>query len=544
MDRGRKHLRSLSAKLASALVVSVLAFQGGLGVVGALYQRADLNQVTSQGADRIADVVRLSVRDAMLRNDRDQLREIMRSIAREPGVVRLRVFDKSGEIDWSTEATEIGAMVDKRAEQCTACHAGDAPFQRLERTDRIRVFRPAGGGPRVMGVIMPVENEPACSAAACHFHPAEQKVLGVLDVQVSLAEADGVFAASLWRTAGGILLSVAAVTVVAVLFVVIWVERPVRALLEGTRRVADGVLDKPIAYDSGGEMAFLARSFNDMTRRLQEAMQVIRHYNETLELKVEEKTRELKSAQEHLLRMERMATIGRLAAIMAHEINNPLAGIRTYAKLLMKRADRAAAAAGGTAADDEGRRHLELIESEAARCGEIVKGLLQFSRKKPLVAEPNDLNTLAEEAMRLVQHRLDLQSVDVRRRYAAGPLSFQCSGQQIVQALLALFINACEAMPGEGVLTVETGAEEGGVWVRVRDSGVGMDAETQARIFEPFFSTKEDAHGVGLGLSVVENIVARHGGRVDLESSPGQGAAFTLHFPPSPPPAAAEDEES
>jgi len=543
MDRGRKHLRSLSAKLASALVLSVLLFQGGLGVVGALYQRADLNQVTSQGADRIADVVRLSVRNAMLRNDREQLREIMRSIAREPGVARLRVFNKTGEINWSTEAGEIGTLVDKRAEQCTACHAGDAPFQRLDRPDRIRVFRPTGGGPRVMGVIMPVENEPACSAADCHFHPTGQTVLGVLDVQVSLAEADAVFAAGLWRTAGGILLSVTAVTLVAVLFVVVWVERPVRALLEGTRRVADGVLDKPILYDSGGEMAFLARSFNDMTRRLQEAMQVIRHYNETLEQKVEAKTRELKSAQDHLLRMERMATIGRLAAIMAHEINNPLAGIRTYAKLLMKRADRASAASGAPP-DDEGRRQLELIESEAARCGEIVKGLLQFSRKKPLVAEPNDLNILAEEALRLVQHRLDLQSVDVRRHFAPSPLMLQCSGQQIAQALLALFINACEAMPGDGALTVETGAEEGGAWVRVRDTGVGMDAETQARVFEPFFSTKEDAHGVGLGLSVVESIVARHGGRVDLESAPGQGTAFTLHFPLSPPATAADDEEA
>ncbi len=531
----RRRLQGLSIKLAVALVGSVLCFQGGLGVLGAFYQRADLKDVLFQSADRTADVVRRSVRSAMLRNDREQLYEIMGNVAREPGMVRLRVFNESGGIAYSTEASEIGRLVDKRAEQCVACHAADAPFQRLNRHDRIRIFSAPGVPGRVMGVIAPIENEPGCSQAACHYHPADRRVLGVLDVTVSMRDVDRVFRASLWRAVGGILLSVAAVTVVAVLFVLIWVERPVKSLIEGTRRVADGVLDEPIPIAHRDEIGVLARSFNDMTRRLKEAMQVIRHYNETLEQKVEEKTGELRNAQEHLLRVERMATIGRLAAIVAHEINNPLAGIRTYAKLLQKRADKHP----GTL-DDDSRCDLEFIESEAARCGEIVKGLLQFSRRKNLVIEENDLNALAEEALRLVQHRLQLQAVDVRRHLAADLPRFWCNGQQVVQALLAVLINACEAMPGEGTLTVSTGPEPGGLWLSVQDTGVGMDRATLERVFEPFFSTKEDAHGVGLGLAVVDNIVTHHGGSVEATSEPGRGATVTLHFPvkpPEPPPA-------
>lgn len=537
MLKGRWLMRSLAVKLAAALAAAVLLFQGGLGFLGAFYQQRDLVQITSHQADRVADVVRRSARSAMLHNDQEQLHQIMADIADQPSFVRLRIFDSSGEIDWSTDAQEVGKVVDKRAEQCTACHAANEPFHRLDSRDRIRIFEPQRGAGRVMGVIMPVENEPACAAAACHVHPRDQKVLGVLDVQVSLKEADRVFHASLWRTAWGILLSLLAVTAVSVLFVLFWVERPAKTLLEGTKRVADGVLDQPIPIHGEDELGVLAHAFNDMTRRLREAMQVIRHYNETLEQKVEEKTRELKAAHEHLLKVERMATIGRLAAIMAHEINNPLAGIRTYAKLLMKRADR------GLPTDaEEGRRQLELIESEAARCGEIVKGLLHFSRQKPLNPEPNDLNDLAGEALRLVEHRLALQSVDVRRSFAPEPLTLLCNGQQVVQALLALLINACEAMPGEGTVTVETGAQGEEVWVRVRDTGAGIDAATKERIFEPFFSTKEDAHGVGLGLSVVENIVTRHGGRIDVESAPGQGSAFTLRFPLAPPPEAPEPQ--
>lgn len=530
MSGGGWLTRSLSVKLAAALVAAVLLFQGGLGLLGAYYQQRDLVGITSHSADRAADVVRRSARSAMLHNDTAQLHQIMADIASQPGFVRLRIFDGAGEIDWSTDTNEVGKVVDKRAEQCTACHAANEPFHRLESKERIRIFEPEGGGGRVIGVIMPVENEPACSAADCHVHPADQKVLGVLDVQVSLREADRVFQANLARTAWGVLLSVLAVTAVAVLFVLFWVQRPARTLFDGTRRVAEGVLDQPVPVHGEDELGEVTRSFNDMTRRLREAMQVIRHYNETLEQKVEEKTRELKAAHEHLLKVERMATIGRLAAVMAHEINNPLAGIRTYAKLLMKRADKGLPADG-----EEGRRQLELIESEAARCGEIVKGLLHFSRQKPLNPEPNDLNQLAEEALRLVEHRLALQSVDVRRVFCPAPLPFLCNGQQVVQALLALLINACEALPGEGTISVETGSAGEQVFVRVRDTGAGMDAATRERIFEPFFSTKEDAHGVGLGLSVVENIVTRHGGRVEVESAPGTGSAFTLHFPPTPP---------
>ena len=535
---GRWRFGGLTFKLAAALIGTVVVISGSLCYVSAYYHRQALERLMVQEADRVTDVVRRSTRFAMLNNSRGDLYKIMDSIGTQPGIDRLRIYNEQGLVTYSTDKAEIGHSVNRKAEACFACHQKGRPFSRPNRPDRIRIFR-APNGARVVGVINAIHNEAACYNAPCHFHPSNQKILGVLDVDVSLRDVDATIASLKNRALVGGVINFVIVSLVSFLFVFLLVDRPLKAVIAGTRRVADGDMDHPIPVRSRDELGELSQSFNDMTRRLKEAMEVVRHYNRTLQSKVEEKTAELRQAQEHMLRIDRMATLGRLAAVIAHEINNPLSGIRTYAKLLQKRAVRE------PGVGEEERRYLELIESEATRCGEIVNSLLQFSRKSPIKLEPQDISGLTAEGLRLVRHRLDLQSVTVNTHLPEGLPRIHCSGQQVIQALLAVFINACEAMPSEGTLTVSTGSEEGekGVWVRVADTGVGIDSETMEHIFEPFFSTKEEVHGVGLGLAVVYSIVQRHGGRIDVESTVGKGSAFTLHFPVLPPQAGASQKE-
>ncbi len=535
---GRWRFPGLTFKLAVALIGTVVVISGSLCLLSAYFHRRALERLMVQEADRVTDVVHRSTRFAMLNNSRDEIYKIMDSIGTQPGIVRLRIYDEQGLVVYSTDKAEIGHSVDKKAEACFACHQEGQPLTRLNRPDRVRVFREPTGG-RVVGVINAIDNEPACYNAPCHYHPSNQQILGVLDVDVSLKDVDSTIAGLRNRALIGVAFNVLIVALVAFLFVFILVDRPLKAVMAGTRRVADGDMDHPILVRSRDELGALAQSFNDMTRRLKEAMEVVRHYNRTLQSKVEEKTAELRQAQEHMLRIDRMATVGRLTAVIAHEINNPLSGIRTYAKLLQKRAIKE------PGVGEEEHRYLELIESEATRCGEIVNSLLQFSRKSPIKLEPQDISGLTAEALRLVRHRLDLQSVTVNTHLQERLPRIHCSGQQVIQALLAVFINACEAMPSEGTLIVSTGSEEGekGVWVRVEDTGVGIDSETLEHIFEPFFSTKEEVHGVGLGLAVVYSIVQRHGGRIDVESTVGKGSEFTLHFPVLPPQAGASPKE-
>ena len=528
--------RGLTLKLLLALVGAMVLITAGQGLYSALQTRRGLERSAYRSADRIADVVRRSTRASMVRNNREQIQEVMDNIAAGPasgpGIVRMRIFNKEGQIIYSTDKAEIGRAVDNRSDPaCKACHTQGMPLVRLSPSERMRVFREADGS-RTLGVIVPVENEKACSGADCHAHDPSQRVLGVLDVNTSLKEADRATAASLEQSFVALLVSGAVGAAVAILFVLLMVRRPISQLMEGTRRVAGGDLDHVIRVDTRDEMGVLAAAFNDMTRRLKEAMQVVHHWNETLQRRVSEKTQELQRAQEHLLKVERMATLGRLAAIIAHEINNPLAGIRTYARLLQKRGGRP-----DHVMDEEDLRCLSLMESEAARCGDIVMGLLQFSRKEPIHLERHGISQLAEEALRLVKHRLDLQNLEVRKNFAPDLPELSCNGQQVVQAIIAVLINASEAMPTEGTLEVGTGADEDGkgVWVRVKDTGVGMDEKTLENIFEPFYSTKEETRGVGLGLAVVYGIVQRHGGRTEVQSQPRQGSTFTLHFPLEPP---------
>jgi two-component system NtrC family sensor kinase len=268
-----------------------------------------------------------------------------------------------------------------------------------------------------------------------------------------------------------------------------------------------------------------------MTGELKRANDEINQWAKTLESRVDEKSTELKQAQEHILKVERMASIGKLAAIVAHEINNPLAGILVYSKLLLKKLGKNGAESRGP---EEFKQHLSMIASESARCGDIVKSLLHFSRQTKANLEPNDINEIIRESARLVQHKIDLMSIRTDIRLDKNIRSIVCDSQQIKQALVALIINACEAMKAEeGVLAIESRrvVEQERIEIRVADNGIGMDEETKKHIFEPFFTTKEQGKGVGLGLAVVYGIVNGHAGEIEVESVPGEGTAFIISLP-------------
>jgi two-component system NtrC family sensor kinase len=271
-----------------------------------------------------------------------------------------------------------------------------------------------------------------------------------------------------------------------------------------------------------------------MAQELQRANAELVEWAQTLERRVEEKTAELRQAQDQMIRVERMASLGKLAAVVAHEINNPLASVVTYSKVLLR---RYAARANENAESKESLGILEAIASESARCGEIVSNMLLFARRSGSRMEPTNVNQVIERSLFLIKHKMDLAQVKGELDLSSTLPEIMCDPAQIEQALLALCINAVEAMPHGGTLTLRTGpTEAGGVCVTVEDSGVGMDAQVRAHIFEPFFTTKGDGEGkgLGLGLAVVYGIVQRHDGAIDVASDPGQGTRFTVVLPAAP----------
>jgi len=521
--------QTLSVKLNLLLLGAMVVIFTLLGYVNVRLHRQHLEQNTLAAAERISDVIKQGTTDYMLRNDREGLYRSIKTMASEPGIEKIRIFDQEGRITYTTNAAEQNHAVDKTAEACYGCHAQSQPLARLNRPDRFRIYR-NGGGHRVLGVITPIENQLACSNAACHAHPAEQQILGVLDTNLSLATADVQLAESSRRmkvyTAGALLL----IAVMSWFFVWKIVGRPVQALRRGTEHLAAGDLGYQIAAGSNDEIGELARSFNDMSSQLKKEHNENVAWTHTLEERVDQKTRELKRAHEHALHTEKMASIGKMAAVLAHEINNPLSGILTYAKLLRKWVDHDD---GGQSQKKDICDSLDLIASESRRCGDLVKNLLTFSRTTPMNLQATNLNQIIHQSLRLIQHQVDLAGIQVQPQLEPDLPPVLCDGAQIEQVLLALMVNAMDAMPQGGNLWLTTRADEANnaVNVIVRDDGTGIPADILARLFEPFLTTKETGRGVGLGLAISRSILERHNGSIEVQSEPGRGTTFTITLP-------------
>jgi two-component system, NtrC family, sensor kinase len=521
--------RSLSAKLIALLLAALLASFSLFGFLNIRLHRTHLENATLRSAERVGDTLKRSMSYYMLHNDRTGLVEMMETISGQPGIVRVRVFDREGRINYSTDQHEVNQQYDRDAETCSGCHAQN-PVATHVNGNRFRVYKAESS--RVVGVITPIENQPACSNAACHAHPASQQILGVLDTNLSLAEADANLAQDTWRMAAYTGLAVLLISFLCCLFVWRVVDEPIHVLEAGTRRLGAGELGYQIPITSHDEVGELAESFNGMSRQLLDARVEITAWAHTLEDRVEQKTKELKRAHEHVLQVEKMASIGKLAAVLAHEINNPLSGILTYAKLMRKWLDNDKSYENGPHRK-EVADCLDLIAAESRRCGDLVKNLLTFSRVAPLNIQTTDINNVVERTIRLVEHQLDLRTIQLQLELSDRLPLVQCDPAHIEQVLLALIMNAIDAMPRGGNLWLRTAffPESGEIEIQVRDDGVGIAPDLLPRIFDPFLTTKETGQGVGLGLAISRSIVERHCGRISVESELGRGTTFFVVLP-------------
>jgi two-component system NtrC family sensor kinase len=491
-------------------------------------QRAQVEGLVALSADRLADMARRATHDEMLRNDAEGLRRVVASIGAQEGVTRIRVYNKEGRVRVSSLPAEEGTLVPIHSEECIACHAGPQPKAGLDRRDRIRMLRAPEGG-RILGIITPIYNEPACTA--CHVHPASQRVLGVLDVRLTMAQADSMVRASERQLTYGLLATGTAVVGLSFLLLWAFVLRPVRRLRSAMERAGEGDLSARVPVRTGDEMGELVRSWNEMSGDLQRAREDLEGLNRTLEDRVVEKTRQLEQTHRQMVVVEKMASLGKLAAVVAHEINNPLAGIRTYARLLRRQFAGQAAAPPTPEQAAETDRILQMVDGEAGRCGDIVRNLLAFSRQNGARLAEEDLAPIVERCQMLLKHQAEMLGVALETRVPPGLPRIVCDAAQVEQMLLALVMNALEATPAEGRVTVEAAPDGDGVKVMVADTGLGIPKEHLDRIFEPFFTTKEAAKGVGLGLAVVYGIVNGHHGHIEVRSEPGQGTTFTIYMP-------------
>jgi len=485
-----------------------------------------LTQTRYQTSYNISDIIKKSTRYSMLLNRREDVHQIINTLRSETGVEEIRIYNKQGIIIFSTNPAEIFKKVDLTAEACIGCHNSSVPLQSLTNQNKIRVYKNSENK-RVLGLINPILNESDCSNADCHAHPPKVRILGVLDVGVSLEQLDLIIQSSTRRVILTSALIVVVISFFSGLFISVLINKPIKKIREGIEAVGKGNLDYKIEVNTKNELGQMARRFNEMSTNLDEAYKEIKNWSETLNDKVNEKTEEIKNIYIQVNHIEKLASLGKLSATVAHELNNPLAGILTYSKLITKKLQ----ASNKNLEYTEIIEYLELISHESARCGQIVKDLLIFSHSERDEFAKENLINIIYHSITVIKHHLEINGITLIKDYPELPIEIYCSENKIQQALISLLINSIEAMPNGGKIILNLTHEKDNIVFRIIDEGTGIKDKDLPHIFEPFYSTKVSSSGTGLGLAVAYGIITNHQGKIEVEKTSSQGTTFKIILP-------------
>ncbi len=282
------------------------------------------------------------------------------------------------------------------------------------------------------------------------------------------------------------------------------ITKPIRLLVSASNKFAKGDLNHRVEYRNKDEIGELGTAFNYMLDSIKERDERLKEYT-----------------KQEIMKSERLAMVGQLAAGVAHEINNPLGSILIYSHLLLEDLEK----------EDPRRGNLEKIVNQATRCKKIVKGLLDFSRQTEPEIKPSDINTIVTEVLSLVERQAMFHNIKVIKKLLPDVPTILLDKNQIQQVLMNIILNAAEAMDGQGKLIVETSSDEEYARIKFTDTGCGISEENMKKLFQPFFSTKETGHGTGLGLSISYGIIRKHNGKINVCSEIGKGSTFTIVLP-------------
>jgi signal transduction histidine kinase len=390
----------------------------------------------------------------------------------------------------------------------------DLQGQRLEDPISQRALRATK--PLLQDTILPATNERGYDVAIPVFIPRSPKKWGTIRVGFSLERAYTVIHQTRRDL---ILLSLVAIlgaTALAI-FLALLISKPIEQLVAGVQAVAGGSYDRPIRVDTSDEIGYLAHTFEEMRTSLQ------RHLENLVDEKrrLEESNRKLHEAQQQLIQSERMAAVGKVAARVAHEVNNPLAIIKTAVRIIRNQSTPASPTTGS----------LQMIEEEISRIARIIQELLEFSRPMTPVQELVQVNAVIQSLAPLLEQDLREKKIVLKAMLEPELPLVLISADQLKQVVLNMVRNAEDAMPQGGELVIRTARLRACVELSIADTGCGIPVEHREHIFDPFFTTKRRGRGVGLGLSVSYGIITAANGRIEVESEVGKGSMFRVSLP-------------
>ena len=517
----KKSLHSLTGKLIIAI--------GTLMVIGSaifwyfLIQRQEkelLGYAVKYGSSFI-DHVKENARNEMLAFRPLLVQQTLEVLGSGEGVINVRILDAKGRIAYSSIKEKKGVSLNKNEAPCISCHS--KPLGKREMP--LWAINRGKEGYRMLTIVRPIHNEPACYTSSCHIHPKEQKIIGFVKADFSLSILDETLKKQKIAITAFLIGFICLLS--GVLCTILWklVSVPLSMLTHGMERVAAGELDYVVEIKTKDEIGELAGAFNAMTADLSIAKKELIEWGTTLEKKVEKKTEEIRKAQAQLVHSEKLASLGRMAAGVAHEINSPLTGIVTFGYLLQKKFPEGS----------EERQDIDVIIEQANRCSNIIKGLLGFARATSVEKGLVNLNDVINSSLNMIRHKADFFNVKIVLNLDETLQHIMANASQIQQVFLNMIINAADAMEGKGSFTITTQKviDDGKSFAEVifTDTGHGISEENLPKLFEPFFTTKPVGKGTGLGLAVSHGIIQDHGGKMLVRSKLGEGTSFFVRLP-------------
>jgi two-component system NtrC family sensor kinase len=495
-----------------------------------------LNTVIRQNGNNIGSIVGGSLYHSMLENDKSTLQNTLDIINTMPGIDEVNMYDSKDNLVYTSIPSDTNN--NHSNPNCKACHdnlrslfPGKERHYRIIGTESDCRMNKNDNESRHLIIRLPILNERSCYESSCHAHSPRDEVLGSLIIKLPLADLDAAVSKS--STEFYLLAIFTTLFLVGglIFFTRKRILRPLNDLVTASVAVANGDTSTrlKIRPNELEDMKVVSKAFNDMLDNLQAATAELENWSQQLEYKVRKKSEELSAAQNELIHIERLASLGKLSSSVAHEINNPLSGILIYTKLIYKQLSNPELYASKR---ESVLKHLRLIENEAKRCGDIVKGLLEFSRKDHEDFEPRQLHEILQDTCDLMTHPIKIADIHFYQEFTATDDLISCSPNQIKQACVAMLVNASEAVQEKGEICVRTSNPgENTIRFEIMDNGIGIPADDIPHIFEPFFSTKQNASGIGLGLAIVHGIMQAHNARINVVSEAGKGTTFSITMP-------------
>jgi two-component system NtrC family sensor kinase len=530
-----KFRSSIYGRVVLIITISSFFLFLSFGIIFRSVNEAYMKSVISENGNNIGVLVEGALYRSMLENDRTSLQNTLDLINTMKGIDDVNMYDNKNNLVYTSISNDT---INHANPDCLSCHKDfDTMFKSKEKSYRIInansecIMNPNNNNTRHLLIKSPILNNKTCSTSECHAHNPSEEVLGSLIIKIPMQGLD----TALEKSTTDYFLLAALMTILLIIFLIFFtnkkIKKPLNEIIKASESVAKG--DKStrlqIKPHQLSDMRMVSYAFNEMLDNLQTATNELQNWSQQLEYKVQKKTEELGQAQNELINIERIASLGKLSLSVAHEINNPLSGILIYTKLIYKQLNNQELDA---TKKESMLKHLKLIENETKRCGDIVKGLLDFSRKDQNGFEPRHLHEILIETFELMSHPMKVANVDFLSDFSAKKDMIHCSPNQMKQVCVAILVNASEAVSENGEVLFRTlNPDEEHIRIEIIDNGVGISPEDIPHIFEPFFSTKQNASGIGLGLAIVHGIVQSHKGKTDVKSERGKETIISITLP-------------